>query len=699
VAVGGDVYDQRTYHLPAASPGGPAFVVPYPRNPLLTGRDAELARIGDLLDGGGCVAVVGTGGLGKTQLAGEYAHAARAQYPGGVFWLNMEQGAGIAGQVAALAGPGGLNLSQAPVLDFAGKVAAVRAAWTEPVGRLLIFDNLEDPKVWKEWRPSGGGVHVLITSRRQTWAATSGVEVLQLQPLGRRASQELLLASRAKIRKTTAAALLADPAVAADADAICEALGDLPLALALAAAYLETTPSATLARYRTAIEAAPLARLEMELEDALPTGHEASILKTFALSYDKLGVTQPDDTLARTLLHRAALLAPAPIPRRLLVRVAGLDLDDAYAQEQADHAVRRLAALGLIEDLGEEGVRLHRLLAAYIRHRTPNPADVIRAGEEALITEVRAINKGGHPLAGASYLEHLRWAIAQAGDRADSAAARLHNNLGDLLRQQCDWAGARRPLEQALQIRRANRGPDHPGTVPILNSLGIVLQGLGEWIAAGTCFDEAFTICERTAGNTEQCDVHDLVHIINNQGYQCEHAEDLNAARDHYMHALAICERELSPTDPDRAQTINNLAYLLRVQGDGPGARQQYEQALAIREQTVGPVHRDTATTLNDLAMVLWEEGDLYGAQPYLERALAIYERTLGPTHPDTATALYNLGRLLQEQGNVVAAAAMLERALMIRAQTLGSDHPATHQVHAHLEDTRHVLDSGNTTE
>jgi tetratricopeptide (TPR) repeat protein len=562
VGPGATVHDQRRYeyHLPATPPDAPPFVVPYPRNPLFTGRDAELARIGELLDGGACVAVVGTGGLGKTQLAAEYAHAARAQYLGGVFWLNMEQPEGITGQVAALAGPGGLALPQAPALDFAGKVAAVRAAWTEPVARLVIFDNLEDPKVWKEWRPTGGGTQVLITSRRQTWTATSGVEILQLQPLVRRASRELLLASRAKIRKTTAVALLADPAVAADADAICEALGDLPLALALAAAYLETTPSATLTRYRGDIEAAPLARLEMELEEALPTGHEASILKTFALSYDKLGATQLDDTLTRTLLHRGALLAPAPIPRRLLVRAADLDPDDAYAQERADHAVRRLAALGLIEDLGEEGVRLHRLLAGYIRHRAPNSANVIRAVEEALITEVRAINKEGNPLTGTPYLEHLRWAIAQASDRADSAAARLHNNLGDLLRQQCDWAGARRPLERALAIRRANRGPDHPGTVPILNSLGMVLQGLGEWTAASTCFDEAFTICERTAGHTERCDVHDLVHIINNQGYQCEHAADLNAARDLYMRALAICERELSPTDPDRAQTIIELS-------------------------------------------------------------------------------------------------------------------------------------------
>jgi tetratricopeptide (TPR) repeat protein len=674
-------------------------VVPYPRNPLFTGRAAELARIGDLLDGGVGVAVVGTGGLGKTQLAAEYAHAARAQYPGGVFWLNMEQAAGIAGQVAALAGPGGLNLPTTLALDFAGKVDAVRAAWTEPVARLLIFDNLEDPKVWKQWRPTAGGTQVLVTSRRQTWAATSGVEVLQLQPLVRRASRELLLASRAKLRKTIAAALLTDPAVAADADAICEALGDLPLALALAAAYLETTPSATLARYRVDIETAPLARLEMELEEALPTGHEASILKTFALSYDKLGATQLDDALARTLLHRCALLAPAPIPRRLLVRAADLDPDDAYAQERADHALRRLAALGLIEDLGDDGVRLHRLLAAYVRHRAGDWAADNRPVEGALIDEVGAINEAGYPLAGAPYLEHLRWMISKAHPREDSSVVRLCGNLGYLLYQQGDWIGARALLKRALEIRQILKGPDHPATVPILNILGMVLQSLGERDAASQCFKSAFDICERTADRTVRCDVRDLVHVLNNLGYQRQEDEDLDAARDLYNRALAICTQEFSPMDVDTAQTMNNLAYLSRVQGNELGARQQYEQALAIREQTLGPDHRETATSLNDLAMVLWEQGDLMGAQPYLERAVATYEQAIGPSHPDTATALFNLGLLLQELGDPGGARPLLERALVIRVQTLGSDHPDTHRVSSHLAQVRQASDPGNTTE
>src|SRR5437868_1620294 len=88
----------------------PAFQVPYPPNPLFTGREAALARLNAELQVGAPIAVAGTGGLGKTQLAVEYAHQARAAFPGGIFWLAMAQPEGVAAQVVACAGPGGLGL-------------------------------------------------------------------------------------------------------------------------------------------------------------------------------------------------------------------------------------------------------------------------------------------------------------------------------------------------------------------------------------------------------------------------------------------------------------------------------------------------------------------------------------------------------------------------------------------------------------
>jgi tetratricopeptide (TPR) repeat protein len=501
VAVGGNVYDQRFFHLPAAPPSGAAFVVPYPRNPLFTGRDNELRDIGELLDGGAYVAVVGTGGLGKTQLAAEYAHAARARYPGGVFWLNMEQLEGIAGQVAVLAGPGGLNPPQALALDFAGKVAAVRAAWTEPVARLLIFDNLEDPKLLKERRPTSGGTRVLITSRRQTWAADSGIRRIGLPLLPRQASLVVLLEPRAQKNDKQAGDLLADPTTAKEADAICAALGDLPLAVAVAGRYLEAS-SASLTYYRNQIEATPLTHrsLDAQLEQALPTGHEASILKTFALSYDKLEPAKPTDALALTMLHRSALLAPAPIPRRLLLRAVELNPDAEDSMDPADDAVNQLAALGLIEDLGDEGLRLHRLLAAYARHRAPAAAEDRTALEAALIGEVYAVNMAGYPLAGVPYLPHLRQMIAVADRRGDASAAKLLNNLGYLLDSQGDLAGARPYFERALAIREQTLGPTHPDTARSLNNLGGLLYGQGDPAAALPLFERALGILEQKLG-------------------------------------------------------------------------------------------------------------------------------------------------------------------------------------------------------
>src|SRR5579859_324389 len=219
----------------AASAGGP-FCVPYYSNPQFVGRDAELARLHELLEAGQLPALIGTGGIGKTQLAVEYTHRARAAYPGGVFWLRMDPPAGITGQVAALAGPDGLNLPGWEPQGLEANLAMVRRTWDQPAPpRLLIFDNLEDPALLKEWRPKpGSGSRVLITSRYHVWAAHGGVTRLPLTPLVRTASRELLLGEQARAGDRPVADLLANPGTAAAVAAVCDELGDLPLALALA---------------------------------------------------------------------------------------------------------------------------------------------------------------------------------------------------------------------------------------------------------------------------------------------------------------------------------------------------------------------------------------------------------------------------------------------------------------------------------
>src|SRR4051794_9488550 len=96
--------DDADQGAPAPAEPVPAISLPYPRNQVFLGRDAELARLAEwLARPQALVAIAGLGGVGKTQLATEFAHqyaGDRSTWPGGVFWVPMSSPASIATAVA-----------------------------------------------------------------------------------------------------------------------------------------------------------------------------------------------------------------------------------------------------------------------------------------------------------------------------------------------------------------------------------------------------------------------------------------------------------------------------------------------------------------------------------------------------------------------------------------------------------------------
>ena len=194
------------------------------RNPGFTGRDGLLAAVRErLLAGDQAVvqALQGMGGVGKTQLAIEYAHRFAGAYDL-AWWVNAEQAGLIGDQFAALGAalgcvqPGaGAEVVRAAVL---GELRE-RGRW------LLVFDNAENPADIAGWLPGGGG-HVLITSRERTWAEVAAP--VEVDVLARAESVALLQDRMAGLG-------------AADADRLADQLGDLPLAVAQAAGFMAET--------------------------------------------------------------------------------------------------------------------------------------------------------------------------------------------------------------------------------------------------------------------------------------------------------------------------------------------------------------------------------------------------------------------------------------------------------------------------
>jgi tetratricopeptide (TPR) repeat protein len=693
--------DPDTLPAPGALP--PGARMPFQRNAAFTGRADPLKHLARALlyDGGATLitqAVQGMGGVGKTQLAVEFAYR-YGRFFHGVHWLNAAQPGALGAEVAACGAPMAAAREVPWPQEQPAQITWTLAQWQRGGPRLVVLDNLEAVDAARTWlgRLGAGPVRVLLTARRADWPADLGLNPLRLDLFTPAESRAFL---RTHLPEADAAAL----------DGLAARLGHLPLALALAGRYLARHPRKTVDAYRAELDDA-LAHRSMRAWRAdlgSPTAHDLDLGATFALSWE--AVTDP---AAQRLFRAAGSCAPnAPIPYDLLERAADLD------QDACDEALSLLTGLGLLDlEAPADGPTVHPLLGEYAR-AIEAPAEatepVLADLADALGSITREAGETGLPTRFQLLRPHVEQVaplaeeagLAQAGmlwnnlgyhldDLADYEGARaayaralrifeqvlglehpnvatLVNNLGSVLKAQGDLAGARAAYARALRIDEAVYGPDHPNVARDVNNLGGVLQDQGDLAGARAAYERALRIWRLTYGDEHP----QAATAHNNLGGVLQAQGNLAGARAAYARALRIDEAVYGPDHPTVARDVNNLGSVLKAEGDLAGARAAYARALRIDEAVYGPEHPNVATLVNNLGSVLQAQGDLAGARAAFARALRIDEAVYGPDHPSVATDVNNLGGVLQDQGDLAGARAMYERALHIFEQVLGPEHP-----------------------
>ena len=608
--------------LPGSAPW--AWNIPA-RNPGFTGRDDLLEAVRErLLAGGRTVmqALHGMGGVGKTQLAAEYAHRFAGSYDL-AWWVNSEQGGLIGDQFAAL----GVALGCVQAGTGIDVVRAVVLAELRRRDRwLVVFDNAENPADVTPWLPGGG--HVLVTTRASGWAEVAApVEV-----------DVLARAESVAILQDRVAGL-----VGADADRLATELGDLPLAVAQAAGFMAETGMAAgeyLGLLRT--------RAGQLLDYGAPGSYRRSLAAATQLIADRLA---GEDPAAAELAVLCAFLAPEPIPGDLFTGAAS-DLPGNLGARAGDplawrQTLARLARQSLAR-IDHRGLVMHRLTQAILRDRlTPEQSAVTRKYSEAILA-------AGNPRDPDNPVTWPRWARLMPHLLAADLAAAENPGLREMSCNACYYLLSRGETrtghDLASELRqnwRDRLGDDDLDTLEVTYYLAWALRDMGSYVEARDLNQDNLERSRRLLGEDDLS----TLNSASNLAIDLRMLGEVAAARKLDQGTLDRKGRVLGEDHPDTLFAASNLAIDLRELGEVAAARDLDQDTLDRRRRVLGEDHPSTLASASNLAADLRELGEVAAARDLDQDTLDRRRRVLGEDHPDTLASASNLAADLRELG------------------------------------------------
>jgi hypothetical protein len=689
------------------------------RNLDFSGREAQIAELRDGLRSRRhpAVAVYGMGGVGKSQIALEYAYRFASQYDL-VWWIDAEQADQIPVHYTELADRLGVALAEAGAEHNARMLLQdlrTRIRW------LIILDNAEGPDQIEQWLPEGPG-HVLITSRNPNWRHLA--HPMALDVFSRADSLAYLRARISGIREE-------------QADSLAQDLGDLPLALAQAAGMIETgTP---VDHYRRLLDDSTSRILrEGEVPD-YPVPLAASVGIAVEGLYDK----HPD---AAALLRIAAFLGTEPIPTEWLVnarpRLSTIpgDRNDLLWTRSALEPLRRYG----LARIDGEALQIHRLTQAVLRDQVDaaraeaihedaagilaavDPGDPESPGDwptwasltSHLVTQhinvahrlelrpllLKAVNfliRSAQPRTAADLAVTLREAWTAQSGPAHPDVLTCMQYLGHATADLGDLRGARPIIEDALVRRRRTLGDDDPDTLQSANDLSVILSSLGAYREALRIDEDTLARRRRVLGDEHPETLRSASNLAASLAAVGEHV----ASRDMDRDTLDRLRRVLGDDHPETLRSGANLAESLRALGDVTEARHLLEETRARCRDTLGDDHPVTLRAVQFLAATLVDMGEHSEARSMLEDVHARRRRASGDDHPETVTTAHALAFTLNELGEFEEARRMLVDVAARRRRFLGPDHPQTlssahvlasalHQLGDHRESARLLEDT-----
>lgn len=545
--------------------------------------------------------LVGMRGCGKSQLASALAQQCEDAHWSLVAWVNAGSPESITSDLVELAKELKKELkidtSDQPTPKTIIRRLFNRLKSADPSDRLIVFDNVENIDDLRRLVPSANGLRVVATTTNNTGWGHQGWDTIKVGVFGRDKSISYLLTATASTDHDTA-------------DKLADRLGDLPLALAQAAATARNG-DLSLVQYLDRLDSYRSERVIRPVPGDYYTDDVATAL---CMAIEDAFENLEDDTkkAAQRQLGALALLAESGVPTRWL---------DPTIEQQDDREVQ--------DTNRAEDETAHEALTELI-HRS-----IIQQSADKATTMLHRLQ---------AQVLRESWNEQDNKEALESAAALLRSVSINKFSRNATALRRRETLDLIEQLRAIGEQRHSQLLFTLRTITASLFQGFSHAHDLGlACAALTLEISANSLENTPALDPYERLnlHICLAQAYQA--AGNLPKAIYRYRQVLEVCTRTFGKGDPRTLSCRNYLASAYQAAGNLPEAIYLYEQVLRDTPPIVGKYHPNTLNTRISLASAYQEVGDIHKAIDRYKQVCKDCIKALGENHPETLRSRINL--------------------------------------------------------